>query len=1004
VSISDPLAGPWDYAPPRGDSIRVSEEDLRNAPIPLSPSQFVETTLMMPNPHTRQLEHFSFAERRYLRDIYDHPAERVLMMCGRQVEKTVLESALIKSASGNLVPIKNVQVGDELSCLATLERGDGSDGCPASHMTTSEVIWKSERYQKPALKISTRQGHTADMATTHPVRVWGGYREAGDLRIGDRIAVVRSAGKFFDVEMPESQVKLTAYMIGDGSCKTPLIFTNATYEVLDDFEAALVNEGMSFTFIEKKGNSAIGMGLPKYKAQKLYDWLEDDGLLGTDSYTKFLPGWVFTLSREQTALFINRLWATDGHVKRNTESKWSIEYCSMSKQLVLQLQSLLHKFGIPSKIRENWPAIYKRRGDRRFAYILRVETQEGVRAFVRDIGALGKIERTDLEPWTSNSNLDTFPHEVTQIVREIYEEVSVKRGDRTLRSCGIERLPRDQYCLTRDKVRSFVEFFRGDVRYPQEKVDFLAAHLDSDIFWDVVTDIEGLGEQWCYDLTVAAHHNFVAGAIITHNSTTLGNKIMSYACLIPHFRTLYVSPSSQQTKEFSKTRLKEPLETCADLKTWFPSHLTDNVFEKKAINRSEIKLRYAFLNADRCRGLSADLICMDEFQDLLLDNIPVIEEAASHSPFKWFIYSGTPKSLDNPIQVYWDAYSTQNEWAVPCERHGLPSNPGSWHWNILGEKNIGIKGLSCDKCGELIKPDHPRAQWVRTGNPNPKFDTFEGFRIPQLMVPWLEWSNILTKYNQYPRAKFYNEVLGASFDSGQRPLTQGDVLANCDADFSFKAEKLKEVFPKIRGKQVYAGIDWGQDSNNSYTIIMIGVYLDGFFKIIFAHRFSGAEAEPKEQITKIKKLLSAFEVTRVGVDYGGGYWPNDELLRLYGSQKIVRYQYSTPQTLMKFDAAKGRFLIHRSEVMSAIFNAIKRRTVFRFPKWSEFGSPFGSDMLSIFSEYNERTRMTEYKKSPNTTDDSFHALLLCFIVSMIDNPRPDIIVPSAKIDRELDTD
>ena len=100
----------------------------------------------------------------------------------------------------------------------------------------------------------------------------------------------------------------------------------------------------------------------------------------------------------------------------------------------------------------------------------------------------------------------------------------------------------------------------------------------------------------------------------------------------------------------------------------------------------------------------------------------------------------------------------------------------------------------------------------------------------------------------------------------------------------------------------------------------------------------------------------------------------------------------------------GLFLIHRSEVMSAVFNAIKRRSVFRFPKWSEFGSPFGSDMLAIFSEYNERTRMTEYKKSPNTTDDSFHALLLCFVVSMIDNPRPDIIVPSAKIDRELDTD
>ena len=482
-------------------------------------------------------------------------------------------------------------------------------------------------------------------------------------------------------------------------------------------------------------------------------------------------------------------------------------------------------------------------------------------------------------------------------------------------------------------------------------------------------------------------------------STTLGNKTLAYACLIPHFRILYVSPSSTQTKEFSKTRLKEPLETCPDLKTWFPSHLTDNVFEKKAINRSQITLRYAFLNADRCRGLSADLICMDEFQDLLLDNIPVIEEAASHSAFKWFIYSGTPKSLDNPIQHYWDSYSTQNEWAVPCEHHGTPNNPGSWHWNILGEKNIGINSLICDKCGRQIYPDHPMGQWVKTGNPNPKFDIFEGYRIPQLMVPWLEWSNILTKYNQYPRAKFYNEVLGASFDSGQRPLTRQDVYDNCDPDWSMSAESLS----KLKGKlsQTYAGIDWGQDSTNSYTIITIGAYIDGKFRIIFAHRFSGAEAEPKLQIEKIKKLLVAFKVARVGVDYGGGYWPNDELLRSYGSQRVVRYQYSTPKTMMKWDSGKGRFLIHRSEVMSAVFNAIKRRSVFRFPKWPEWGTPFGSDMLAIFSEYNERTRNTEYKKSPNTTDDTFHSLVLCFLASMIDNPRPDVLVPNQAIDRKL---
>lgn len=484
-------------------------------------------------------------------------------------------------------------------------------------------------------------------------------------------------------------------------------------------------------------------------------------------------------------------------------------------------------------------------------------------------------------------------------------------------------------------------------------------------------------------------------------STTLGNKMLAYSCIIPHFKTLYVSPSSTQTKEFSKTRIKEMLETCPDLRTWFPPNLTDNILEKKAINRSQITLRYAFLNADRCRGLSADLIALDEFQDLLLDNIPVIEEAASHSAFRWFIYSGTPKSLDNPIQHYWERYSTKNEWAVPCEAHGTPNDPSSWHWNILGENNIGIKHLICDKCGRQINPQHPKAQWVQTGNPSDSFDIYQGYRIPQLMVPWIDWKNILTKYNQYPRPKFFNEVLGVSFDGGQRPLTQQDIIDNCDATADMSPDSLKEFVRDNPNHRLYAGIDWGQDSNNSYTILTIGGYVDGMFRILFMHRFSGPEAEPKEQIAKIKALIGLFKIHRIGVDYGGGFWPNDELLRQYGSRRVVRYQYSSPSVFLKYDSDKGRYLVHRSEIMSAVINCIKRRDVFRFPNWRDFQSPFGADFLAIFSEYNERRRVTEYKKSPNTTDDAFHSLVFCFLASMTDHPRPDIIIPNHKVDRKL---
>lgn len=489
-------------------------------------------------------------------------------------------------------------------------------------------------------------------------------------------------------------------------------------------------------------------------------------------------------------------------------------------------------------------------------------------------------------------------------------------------------------------------------------------------------------------------------------SSTLSFRTLGMSCLIPHFKTLYVSPSAMQTKQFSKDRLKETLETCPVVRTWFPPHMTDNVFEKKAINRSNILLRYAFLNADRCRGISADMILLDEIQDFLLDNIPVIEEAASHSPYRYFVYSGTPKSLDNPIEHLWSNSSTQNEWAVPCRRHGTPKVSSTWHWNILGENSIGRKGIICDKCGGPIHPNDPDAQWVRTGSPDPDLSVFEGYRIPQLMVPWIygdpeKWKDFLSKYNDYPRPRFFNECLGQSFDSGQRPLSRKDIQDNCDPEMLLDPEGVKLWRSKLSGVPLYGGIDWGQDSSSSYTVFFVGGYMQGIFRWFFCHRFAGAESEPKAQMAKICRIIDTFSIQRVGVDHGGGYWPNNELMRKYGSQRIVRFQYSQPNVFMRWDDNLGRYLVHRSEVMSAIFNAIKRRTVMRFPAWKHFAQPYAGDMLSIFSEYNERMHMTQYKKSPNNTDDSFHSMLLGFLVSMIDQPRPDIFVPSARIDQQL---
>jgi hypothetical protein len=192
---------------------------------------------------------------------------------------------------------------------------------------------------------------------------------------------------------------------------------------------------------------------------------------------------------------------------------------------------------------------------------------------------------------------------------------------------------------------------------------------------------------------------------------------------------------------------------------------------------------------------------------------------------------------------------------------------------------------------------------------------------------------------------------------------------------------------------VFMGIDWGT-AEHSYTVVALATYVDMQFRVFYAHRFTGREAEPAVQLEMICNLIDTFKVRVVGTDYGGGFDRNDYLIRKYGNERIWKFQYMARcQKKVEWDGKLGRFKVHRTEVMSDVFNAIKRGNVFQFPRWDEWKDPFASDMLNIFSEYNEQLRMIQYKHSMDQPDDTLHALVYTLLGSMLIKPRPDIIIP-----------
>lgn len=502
--------------------------------------------------------------------------------------------------------------------------------------------------------------------------------------------------------------------------------------------------------------------------------------------------------------------------------------------------------------------------------------------------------------------------------------------------------------------------------------------------------------QRVYD-TPASHTLYIFGRQ-SEKTTTLGNLAIAYTALINNFKVLMTYPSAMQAKAFAEDRLAIPISLSPRLKPLFPS-LKQSVFHKRTIVGSSIVMRYAYLSAARILGLSADMVMIDELQDILPEHIPLIEQATFHSDYKLYRYSGTARTEENTINTYWEQYSTKCEWVVPCRRHGTPKTGGSWHWNVLTAKNIGDTCVICDKCGKPIDPADPDAQWASLQPAKGREDriAWEGYRVPQLMLPFMkrarDWKDMKRKQREYPINRFYNEVLAISYSSGVQPITKKELKAISNnelklADF--------EKWMKLTNGHLYAGIDWGEGTGYSFTVLVVGGYIppSNKFKIMWMYRFIGEETDPTIYLPMIIEFLREQGVQHIGTDYGGGFFPNNILQKEFGGRRVHQYQYVPRQRTGKvvFNEKMNRYIVSRSEVIADLLTAMKTGLI-ELPNWDDIDPEYSQDLTALRQVYNYKLRYMQYEKAGARSDDFFHAILYCLLASFFDRRRPDIIAP-----------
>jgi replicative DNA helicase len=465
----------------------------------------------------------------------------------------------------------SVKTGEWAPIEQLVERGQAGEPVQiaavddAGTLTPVDVAEFHENGTRPVFRLRTRSGRRIVATGNHPFLTWSGWCELDKLQPGGLIAVPRELPFFGKEPLTEAEVKLLGYLLGDGCLtKDAPELTTESDEVEAEALSCAAAFGTSGVVMARRGTAArqirfslahervtradvarrAGTTVPVvsqvlggrvsggeltrrvedavrelgYTGKHDPNWLqrriEELGLAGRDSHTKFVPGPVFTLPREQLALFLSRLFATDGSAWVAEEHGYfGISYCSVSERLIHDVQHLLLRFGILSRIRERQVRYLD--GHNR-AFELEIRDAANVRRFLTEIGIFSKeeqcakvleyVERRDVQ----HSNTDLLPIEV-------WDLILAEKGDRSWADVSeATGRPRNH------------NWHVGKRRPSRRLVAELAEALDSqqlrdvatsDLLWDEVVAIEPAGEERVYDLTVPGLHNFVADDLIVHNSS-----------------------------------------------------------------------------------------------------------------------------------------------------------------------------------------------------------------------------------------------------------------------------------------------------------------------------------------------------------------------------------------------------------------------------------------------------------------------------------------------------
>jgi recombination protein RecA len=392
------------------------------------------------------------------------------------------------------------------------------------------VNWFDQGEQE-VIGLRIKGGAEVWVTPDHKVMTDRGWRLAGELRTGDRVARPRTFHGFGESEpVPAEQARLLGYLIGDGYVggKTPAAFINVQASLRDDVTDIVSRLGCSTTL--RPGGIELAISHRRGERNGVIELCRWAGIWGHLAPSKKVPSEFFApeVSANVVANLIFGLFESDGWVGREQTGALRLGYATTSEQLAHQLHWLLLRWGIGSSVRRRDPRAQRSsliRGRRVVGKLpcweVRVAGLDNVQRFADVIpmwGPRGQVLREELskgEGCHRGSQRVYLSEAVTepvlahlrgkgmtpQVLAPFLGVDAAKASSGLRQLLGVSRLRRDRVGRVADALDDA----------------FLREILADELTYLTITDVLPVRRTRTYDVEVAELHNLVADDVVVHN-------------------------------------------------------------------------------------------------------------------------------------------------------------------------------------------------------------------------------------------------------------------------------------------------------------------------------------------------------------------------------------------------------------------------------------------------------------------------------------------------------